>query len=103
MEVPTTPESPTAGGPNDRVPTRVVLDGLPRRSLARRALRWARFLAIGCVNALLVVLIAGYVHYSKGLPDIPTLERYRPPIVTSMVSADGQLAGEFFNERRKVV
>jgi penicillin-binding protein 1A len=103
MEVPTTPENRRAGGPNDRVPTRVVLDGLPRRSLARRALRWLLFLAIGCVNAVALVLVAGYVHYASGLPDIPTLEKYRPPIVTRMVSADGQLTGEFFNERRKVV
>jgi penicillin-binding protein 1A len=103
MEDPTTPESPRAGEPNGRIRTRVVLEGLPRRSLARRALRWLVFLAIGCVNAALLVLIAGYVHFARGLPDIPTLERYRPPTLTRMVSADGQLAGEFFNERRKVV
>ena len=103
MEAPTTPESPRAGEASEPIRARVVLDGLPRRSLARRALRWLLFLAIGCVNAALLVLIAGYVHFARGLPDIPTLARYRPPIVTRMISADGQLAGEFFNERRKVV
>jgi len=81
----------------------VVLDGLPRRSLGRRALRWALFLAIACLNAAAVALVAGYFHYSHGLPDIPALERYRPPIITEMISGDGQIAGEFFNERRKVV
>jgi penicillin-binding protein 1A len=91
------------GDPTDRLPARVVLDGLPRRSLVRRALRWMLFLLIACVNAAVVVAVAGYVHFSRGLPDIPALERYRPPIITSMVSADGQLAGEFFNERRKVL
>jgi penicillin-binding protein 1A len=101
MEVPTTPESTSAA--DERQPARLVLDGLPRRSLSRRAVRWALFLLIGCVNAVLLVLVAGYVRFSRGLPDIPTLERYRPPIVTEVISADGQLAGEFFNERRKVV
>jgi penicillin-binding protein 1A len=103
MEVPTTPESPRAGEPTHRMPARVVLDDLPRRSLARRALRWIVFLVIVCFNAALATLVVGYVRFSRGLPDIPALERYRPPIVTEMVSSDGQLAGEFFNERRKVV
>ncbi len=103
MEVPTTPESPRAGEPTDRVPARVVLEGLPRRTLGKRALRWFLFFAIGCVNAAVVALVVGYVYFSRGLPDIPTLARYRPPIITEMISADGQLAGEFFNERRKVV
>src|SRR5512141_2395665 len=101
MEVPTTPESTSAA--DERQPARLVLDGLPRRSLSRRAVRWALFLLIGCVNAVLLVLVAGYVRFSRGLPDIPTLERYRPPVITEVISADGQLAGEFFNERRKVV
>jgi penicillin-binding protein 1A len=95
--------------PDDRadtaeVPARVVLDGLPpRRSLVRRLLRWSLFLGLGAVNLVVIVLVVGYFHFSKGLPDIPTLERYRPPVVTEMVSSDGQLAGEFFDERRKVV
>jgi penicillin-binding protein 1A len=88
----------------DEPPPRVVLDGLPPRgSLRRRVLRWALFAAIAAVNAAVVLAIGAYVYFSRGLPDIPTLDEYRPPIVTEMVSADGQLAGEFFAERRKVV
>src|SRR5512134_408516 len=86
------------------VPSRVVLDGLPPvRPLGRRLLRWALFLALALVNAAIVAALAGYLYFSRGLPEIPTLEEYRPPIVTEMISADGQLAGEFFEERRKVV
>ncbi|WP_242392625.1 penicillin-binding protein 1A [Anaeromyxobacter oryzisoli] len=85
------------------VPSRVVLDGLPARTLWRRALRWGLFLGIALVNAGLVAGAIGWWTLSKGLPDIPTLDRYRPPIVTEMISADGQIAGEFFAERRKVV
>jgi penicillin-binding protein 1A len=90
--------------PGEAPPSRVVLEGVPpRRPLARRALRWALFAAIGLVNLAVVVAIAGYLHFARGLPEIPTLEEYRPPIVTEMISADGQIAGEFFAERRKVV
>jgi penicillin-binding protein 1A len=86
------------------VPSRVVLDGMPPRPrLSRRLLRWALFLAIGVVNAAVVMLAAAYLYFSRGLPEIPTLDQYRPPIVTEMISEDGQIAGEFFEERRKVV
>jgi penicillin-binding protein 1A len=46
---------------------------------------------------------AVWARYSVGLPDLPSLTEYRPPVVTEIVSADGQLAGELFVERRKVV
>ena len=86
------------------VPSRVVLDGLPPRPpFSRRALRWLVFLAIGAVNAGLAAVVGGYLYFSRGLPEIPNVDEYRPPIVTEMISADGQIAGEFFEERRKVV
>jgi penicillin-binding protein 1A len=98
--------APPAGG-NDKTPSppvRVVLDGLPPpRPLWRRLLRWTLFLAIGGVNAVLVAGVAVWVVFSRGLPDIPAIEDYRPPVVTELVSSDGQIAGEFFVERRKVV
>jgi penicillin-binding protein 1A len=86
------------------VPARVVLDDLPpRRSIARRLLRWTLFLGLGAVNLVVLVVVVGYLHFSRNLPGIPDLQRYRPPVVTEMISSDGQLAGEFFDERRKVV
>src|SRR5512138_390367 len=95
---------PGGEGRAEAVPSRVVLDGLPPRArVVRFIVRWAVFLGIGVVNAAIVAAIAAYVHYSRGLPEIPTLDQYRPPIVTEMISADGQIAGEFFDERRKVV
>lgn len=82
----------------------MVLDGLPpERPLRRRLLRWGLFAAIAAVNAVIVAAVVGWFVFSRGLPDIPTLEQYRPPIITEMISADGQIAGEFFVERRKVV
>jgi penicillin-binding protein 1A len=74
-----------------------------RRPAWRRALRWFVFLVLALVNAGLVAAAAGYVWLSRGLPSVPTLAEYRPPVVTELVSADGQVAGELFVERRRLV
>ncbi len=59
---------------------------------------------------MLVVGLAGaaavwvaFRHYAQGLPEVPSLAQYRPPVVTELISGDGQLVGELFEERRKVV
>jgi penicillin-binding protein 1A len=82
----------------------MVLTGLPRRRpFGRRLLRWSLFAAIALVNVAVAALVGGYFYFARGLPEIPTIDRYRPPVVTEMISADGQLSGEFFRERRKLV
>jgi penicillin-binding protein 1A len=99
-ELPAAPEAPIEPAP----PEHVVLEGLPpQRPLWRRLARWALFLAVGGVNAGLLGSVGAYAWFSRGLPSIPSLADYRPPVITEMVSADGQIAGEFFEERRKVV
>src|SRR5512137_341852 len=83
---------------------RLVLTGLPPpRPPWRVALRWSLFAALVVVNAGVALLAAAWLHYAHGLPELPSIEGYRPPIVTEAISADGQIAGEFFEERRKVV
>jgi penicillin-binding protein 1A len=97
---------PAAEAPSQDAPpaVRVVVDGLPpKRSLLRRAARWLAFLGIALANLVVAAGVAAYFHFSRGLPDIPTVDQYRPPIITEVVSGDGQIAGEFFEERRKVV
>src|SRR5512140_1621049 len=95
------PQSPS---PAEEVPSRMVLTGLgPRRSIPVRLLRWLLFLLLAVVNLGALVGVAGYYRFSQGLPDVKGLANYRPPIVTELISSDGQLAGEFFDERRKVV
>jgi penicillin-binding protein 1A len=75
----------------------------PRRSLfARIALAFV-LLALVVAGAGGVAAVLVWRHFSRGLPDIPTLAQYRPPIITELVSADGQVAGELYVERRKVV
>jgi len=90
--------------PRERGAPRVVLTGLPPLGPGwRRALRWALFAAIVLVNVGVATFIGLWLHFSAGLPEIPSVEGYRPPVITELVSADGQIAGEFFEERRKVV
>jgi len=82
----------------------MVVDGLPpRRPLGRRALRWLLFLGIAVGNVALAAGIAAYLYFARGLPELPAIDSYRPPIITEVISADGQISGEFFDERRKVV
>ncbi len=83
------------GGGEERHPRR-------RRILLRIGLVLALLLLIGAAVAA-VGAAAIYRKYARGLPEIPTLAEYRPPVVTSLFSADGQLVGELYAERRKVV
>ena len=55
---------------------------------------------------ILAFLLAGlgiYLYFSFTLPPIKSLEDYKPPIITKVFSDDGELIGEFSNERRIVV
>ncbi|HEX9508628.1 MAG TPA: transglycosylase domain-containing protein, partial [Myxococcales bacterium] len=54
-------------------------------------------------TAALVIFAMLFYRFSDGLPQIPRVEEYWPPIVTEIYTDDSVLAGEFYNERRKVV
>ena len=108
--------SETGHGPRARPPTagarRAAAPGAGGRGRApaaaaarpRRALRWALFLAIAARERRRRRRRWRATSTSRaGCPEIPTLDEYRPPIVTEVISSDGQIAGEFFDERRKVV
>ncbi len=75
----------------------------PRRPVLRTALRWSVFLLLLLANLALVAAVAGYAWLSRGLPSVESLATYRPPVVTEVTSADGQVVGELFAERRRVV
>src|SRR5471032_1526198 len=78
----------------------------PRAPKAKRPFRWW-LLGLGTVGVLGVLVALGgliaYTVFSRGLPSIEWASHYRPPIVTEVWSGDQQLAGEFYNERRRVV
>jgi len=94
---PIAPADPTVVAPAATTFERV------RLLLRRRWVRWTLAILGALGGAGLVAVAAGWVYFSRGLPEIPTLDQYRPPIITELVSADGQVAGEFFEERRKVI
>ncbi len=67
--------------------------------------KWLLFLSIaGAAMAAGAVLLIFLVYGSD--PDLPRLDRvadYKPKVVTKILSADGELIGEIFDERRTVV
>lgn len=84
--------------------TKLVLRGVPpKRSWKGGAIAFAAWSALVGSTAAIVITLGLYYRYSKGLPDIPSVDEYRPPIVTEVYTDDAVLAGEFYNERRKVV
>ncbi len=100
------PNAPGAAPPPDgpAATPRLVLTGLPPPGPAwRTALRWSLFAAVVLFNLGVALAVGLWLHFAKGLPELPSIEGYRPPIITETISADGQIAGEFFAERRKVV
>jgi penicillin-binding protein 1A len=63
-------------------------------------------LAVCALTGATAFAVAGfglYYHYSQDLPEIPKVDAYWPPIITEVYTSDAVLAGEFYNERRKVV
>jgi penicillin-binding protein 1A len=99
---PTRRERPPAGESPGDAP-RVVLEVRPPRPLLLRVVLALAVLVVALALAAAGGAALAWRHYSRGLPDIPSVAQYRPPVVTELVSADGQLAGELFVERRKVV
>ncbi|NMO21262.1 PBP1A family penicillin-binding protein [Pyxidicoccus fallax] len=87
----------------DRSRSKLVLDGVPNGRWWKFLLKAAGWLALTGATAAVVAVTAVYYVYSDGLPAIPKVDEYWPPIVTEVYTDDAVLAGEFYNERRKVV
>lgn len=91
-------ESPRPG------PTKLVLVDLPPPTRWwKRLLKFAAFCLLSGATAAVFAYGAVYAIYADTLPSIPRVEDYRPPILTEVTTQDALLAGEFYNERRKVV
>lgn len=58
--------------------------------------------AVGLV-AFIILFSAVVMHYSADLPQVSSLKDYKPSVVTTVYSTDGQKVCEFFKERRIVV
>lgn len=82
---------------------RLVLVDVPKSrwwKLPFKVLGWATLTGLTAA-----VMGYGFVvwKYADGLPVFPKPEEYRPPILSEVYTQDAVLAGEFYNERRKVV
>jgi len=68
--------------------------------------RFAGFLGV-FAGLLLVGVAAGaaffYFTFLRDLPDLRTVEDYRPPLSTQVYARGGERIGEFFEERRELV
>ena len=99
-----------APAPHRTSPTAVTRLPQPRAAVPskpkRRLWRWLRGLAT------LVILVAGVVaggffgasaYYGADLPSVEVLGAYRPPTVSVVYDAKGELMGEIYEKRRYVV
>ena len=83
---------------------KLVLEGIaPKGSFKKRLGKLAAWSVLVGLSAVLFAGVGLYLKFSQGLPDIPKVEEYWPPIVSEVFTDDEVLAGEFYNERRKVV
>ncbi len=90
--------------PPNNAPSKLVLDGVPpKRNLLVRLLKFVAWAGLTGATAAAVAGLGLYYHFSSGLPDIPQVDQYWPPIVTEVYTDDAVLAGEFYHHRRKVV
>ncbi len=62
-------------------------------------------LALGAFGLLLAIIVpvGAYFYLSESLPRVDTLADYRPPIITRVLSDEGEVIAELFEERRIVV
>ena len=69
----------------------------------RKILRYIIALGLLTLLASALALVLLYRTFTADLPNISTLQDYRPRIVTKVFSEDGNLIGEFFIEKRELV
>ena len=62
-------------------------------------------LGFGLLAFLMAIIVptAAYFYVAKSLPKVDTLADYRPPIITRVLSDDGSVIAELYDERRIVV
>ncbi|MFQ5699387.1 MAG: penicillin-binding protein 1A [Myxococcota bacterium] len=68
--------------------------------------RLLRVLAVGSAIAALAAVVGGaalYALVTRDLPRLGSLEDYRPNLVTRIYSADGEVVGRLYRERREIV
>jgi penicillin-binding protein 1A len=73
---------------------------------SNRLEKWIK-LSISIVMILITVVfvfgLLSYFYFTYELPSIETLRNYKPSTITRFYADDGELIGEFFNEKREVI
>lgn len=70
----------------------------------KKTFTWLGGLGAFAALTLFVILIAIYLHYSKGLPNVSEIDSYNPKELTTVYDRNGVKIGEFFNvEKRTLV
>jgi penicillin-binding protein 1A len=65
--------------------------------------RLAQIALVGALLGIVVAVVAFRVVFLGDLPDLRSLDGYRPNLISRVYAVDGELIGEFFKERREVV
>jgi len=81
--------------------------GPSKRAPKRKTFRWFVLAVVSVLFCLVLIvgvgLFAFYIQLDRSLPSTQSLKNYHPPLVSSVYSADGELIGEFFIERRYLI
>ena len=83
--------------------TRLELVGVASRVWWKTLLKALGFLVLTALTGALSTYGFFWWKFAQGLPEFPRVDAYRPPVLSEVLTQDGVLAGEFYNERRKVV
>ncbi len=82
---------------------KLVLVDVPTGRWWKLPFKLGGWLLLTGATAAVCVFVFLNLKYTDGLPDIPKVDEYRPPILSEVYTQDAVLAGEFSEERRKVV
>jgi penicillin-binding protein 1A len=69
-------------------------------AFANKVFRWF-FIFMIPIILLVIVIVIVFIHYSPQLPSLSQLEQINPRLVTNIYDKDGQIAHEYFVERRE--
>jgi len=72
------------------------------RAWLKAALKVSVFLGVALFSLAMVGAFGFLIYMNQGLPPIDSLKNYRPKEVSQVFSNDGEVIGEFFEERRIV-
>ncbi len=79
------------------------LEDIPQASWWKIPFKIAGWLALVLLTAGSCAFVVFGWTLGAGLPEIPRVDEYRPPVLTEVFTHDRQIAGEFYRERRRVV